>query len=122
MRRLHHALQIWTADMTQSIDDESLFAICKYPVPNERGGISVARAHRGSVVVACRSGPVERRFAKPHPDLSVTRQGLVYLAHGSEEFGETNHRRRRRPPHRLVPDLAEFDVGNGFAGQVAVDD
>src|SRR6186713_1171809 len=109
MRRLHHALQIGTADMTQPIDDESLLAICKYPVPNERGGISVARAHRGSEVVAGRSGPVERRFAQPYFDLPVTRQRLVYFAHGGEELGETNQRRRRRPPHRVVPDLAEFD-------------
>src|SRR6187431_3344096 len=117
MRRLHQALQSWTADMTQAIDDESLLPFCQYSVVDQRSGISVARAHRGSVVVAARSGPVERWFAKPHPDLPVTRQRLVYLAHGGEEFGETDHCRRRRPPHRLVPDLSKFDVGNGFAGQ-----
>jgi hypothetical protein len=107
--------------MHRSIDDESLLAFCQYLVPNESCRIRVARAHGRPNVVATGRGPVERRFAEPNFDPSVRRQRLVYIAHGGIEFGETDQCRRRSPAHRVVPDSAELDVGNGLTGHVAVD-
>src|SRR5690606_3701321 len=75
----------------------------------------------GHDLVATWRAPVERRFAEPDLDPSVSGLRLVHFAHGGEELDEPDHRRRWNPADRVVPDLAEFDVGNALAGKVPID-